>query len=174
MKKAQKTQQNIFSRRAFYLLFTITALLTTSCTGVVINKTENIPQDNQSITCEISAYELHKILTAHFGYVRIKMSDSQYILPDNNQVIQLSAPSRYELYGAAKSIREKWDCDDYAIAAMAPMRNYAFGVMYITTTNNARHVINVFVNNKKEIIYWEPQTCRYYNGQFYKPELILF
>ena len=38
---------------------------------------------------QISAVELYKILTDHFGKVLIKLSDSKYTLPDNGKVVQL-------------------------------------------------------------------------------------
>ena len=68
-------------------------------------------------------------MTGYFGNVFIKLSDAKYALPDNTKVAALS---RFH-------VRQDWDCDDYAIAAMVPMRNYAFGVMYITTPGE-RHV----------------------------------
>lgn len=113
---------------------------------------------------EITSLDLHRLLTDHFGKVHIKLSDTKYILPDNGKVASLSRVSH----------NEGWDCDDYAIAAMVPLRNYAFGVMFITTSNGYRHVVNVFVNRFREIVYWEAQTSQYYHGQFHKPELILF
>lgn len=159
------------------ITFSVIAVLLGACSGYNIDYslvTEGIQEVNQQATVRVSAYELHQILTSHFGYIRIKLSDSTYILPANQQVRQLSAHARYNMYGASDEIRAGWDCDDYAIAAMAPLRNYAFGAMYITTTEGYRHVINVFVNDRKKVVYWEPQTCSYYQGQFYAPELIIF
>lgn len=122
----------------------------------------------------ITSAELHKILTDHFGQVRIKLSDTSYFLPDNGKVAQLTDfvyCSPHEGFGDRPA---NWDCDDYAIAAMVPLRNYAFGAMYVTTTNGKPHVLNVFVNLKKEVVYWEPQNCQYADVQFYRPELIIF
>jgi hypothetical protein len=113
---------------------------------------------------EISAHELHKILTGYFGNVFIKLSDAKYALPDNERVAALS-----QFHS-----RQDWDCDDYAIAAMVPMRNYAFGVMYITTAQGERHVANVFINQKREVVFWEAQKNELYRGKFHKPELIVF
>lgn len=113
---------------------------------------------------EISAQELHKILTAYFGNVVIKLSDAKYALADNTKVAALS---RF-------NVRQDWDCDDYAIAAMVPMRNYAFGMMYITTAKGERHVANVFINQNREIMFWEAQKNEFYHGKFHKPELIVF
>jgi len=113
---------------------------------------------------EITALELFRLLTDHFGEVHIKLSDSSYSLPDNGKVAQLSHIRH----------NKDWDCDDYAIAAMVPLRNYAFGAMYVTTSSGYKHVLNVFVNRKKEVVYWEAETNQYYAGQFHKPELILF
>lgn len=113
---------------------------------------------------EITALELYRLLTDHFGKVFIKLSDTMYTLPDNGKVARLSQIQH----------NRDWDCDDYAIAAMVPLRNYAFGAMYVTTAGGNKHVLNVFVNHNKEIVYWEAQTNQYYAGQFRKPELILF
>lgn len=122
------------------------------------------PRENRATGSEISALELHKILTGYFGNVFIKLSDAKYTLPDNAKVVALSQFQN----------RQDWDCDDYAIAAMVPMRNYAFGVMYITTDHGERHVANVFVNQNREIMFWEAQKNEYYHGKFHKPELIVF
>lgn len=120
----------------------------------------------------ISAYELHKILTDHFGYVSIKLSDVHYALLDNSKIAQL------ERSGHCGSMNAKeidgWGCDDYAIAAMVPMRNYAFGTVFGSGAGGAKQVVNVLVNVNKEVVYWEPQACRYYHGQFDKPDFILF
>ena len=124
----------------------------------------SISHESRDAGNEISAYELHKILTAYFGNVFIKLSDAKYALPSNSNV---TAMSRFHS-------RQDWDCDDYAIAAMVPMRNYAFGVMYITTARGERHVANVFVNQNREIMFWEAQKNEMYHGKFHKPELIVF
>ncbi|MHB8810430.1 MAG: hypothetical protein ACYC9M_10510 [Desulfobulbaceae bacterium] len=124
----------------------------------------SISHENRGGGNEISAYELHKILTGYFGNVFIKLSDAKYALPDNAKVEALS-----QFHD-----RQDWDCDDYAIAAMVPMRNYAFGVMYITTARGERHVANVFVNQNREIMFWEAQKNELYQGKFHKPELIVF
>lgn len=113
---------------------------------------------------KITSLELFRLLTEHFGKVFIKLSDTHYTLPDNGKVAQLSKIQH----------NKDWDCDDYAIAAMVPLRNYAFGTMYVTTAAGSKHVMNVFVNRNREIVYWEAQTNQYYAGQFHKPELILF
>jgi len=112
----------------------------------------------------ISAYELHKLLTTHFGNVFIKLSDSKYALPSNKYVESMSN----------FNYREDWDCDDYAIAALVPMRNYAFGAMYITTARGERHVANLFVNQNLELVFWDAQKNEVYRGKFHKPELIIF
>ena len=122
----------------------------------------------------ISAEELRQILYNHFGRVQIRFGDSLYILPENGKVAQLGGAGHCEP-GFDNVIRpDGWDCDDYAIAALVPLRNYAFGAMFVTTASGQRHALNVFVNYNREVVYWEPQTCRYYQGRFYKPELILF
>lgn len=141
-------------------------LLFTACSYHPTNVDMYVTINNKATPAgnEITAHELHKILTGYFGNVFIKLSDAKYTLPDNARVAELS---RFQ-------DRRDWDCDDYAIAAMVPMRNYAFGVMYITTARGERHVANVFVNEKREIMFWEPQKNEYYQGKFHKPELIVF
>lgn len=122
----------------------------------------------------VSAEELRRILYGHFGRVQIRFSDSQYMLPDNGKVAQLGGTGHCEP-GHDNVIRpDDWDCDDYAIAALVPLQNYAFGAMFVTTESGRRHALNVFVNYQREVVYWEPQTCEYFRDRFYKPELILF
>lgn len=125
-------------------------------------------------TSQVTAQELYQIITRHFGRVNVKFIDSTYLLLDNGKVVELSedaiqSPDSNELTRGAR-----WDCDDYAIAAMVPLRNFAFGAMYIKTEGGTRHAINVFVNVKREVVYWEPQTKDYYRGRFHKPDLIVF
>ncbi len=123
---------------------------------------------------KISARELQEILFSHFGRVSISLTDTEYVLPDNGKVAQLSQSVFLDPIGGNSGRHAGWDCDDYAIAALLPLRGYAFGIMFVTTANGDRHALNVFVNYKREIIYWEPQTRQYYQGQFHKPELIIF
>jgi len=124
----------------------------------------SISHESRNAGNEISAHDLHKILTGYFGNVLIKLSDAKYTLANNAKVAALGQ----------FQVRRGWDCDDYAIAAMVPMRNYAFGMMYITTEGGDRHVANVFINQNREIMFWEPQKNEYYHGKFHKPELIVF
>lgn len=123
---------------------------------------------------KISAHELQEILVSHFGRVIISVTDDEYVLPDNGKVAQLSRSVFLDPVGGNSGRHSGWDCDDYAIAALLPLRSYAFGVMFVTTASGVRHALNVFVNYKKEVIYWEPQTRQYYQGQFHRPELIIF
>ncbi|GAB4346987.1 MAG: hypothetical protein Kow0089_24520 [Desulfobulbaceae bacterium] len=122
---------------------------------------------------KITGDELVAILTRHFGPVEIKAVDREYKLPDNGKVAELSGRLSTMMTGL-DAAKKQWDCDDYAIAAMVPLRNYAFGTMYVKTESGRRHALNVFINRNKEIVYWEPQTNDYYKGRFYKPDLIIF
>jgi len=122
----------------------------------------------------ISAEELKQVLVNHFGKVNIQFSASQYILPDNGKVVQAEDFAYCNPDTGDLARPRNWDCDDYAAAAMVPMRTYAFGTMYVTTVGGGRHALNVFVNRKREVKYWEPQECDYYYGRFYKPKLIVF
>ena len=155
------------------LLFTL--FLLTACGGntrinlVVLQGNGNL--DDQ---VTVPAQELRQILTDHFGYVNIKLTDTKYALPDNGKLAQLDDFVHCPLHGGDSMKPAGWDCDDYSIAAMVPMRNYAFGTMYVKTEEGARHALNVFINRKKEVKYWEPQTCGYYHGRFQRPELIIF
>ena len=112
----------------------------------------------------ISAHELHRLLSDRFGRVFIKLSDAAYTLPDKQQVAQLSRMGE----------KEGWDSADYAIAAMVPLRNYAFGAMYTNGGQGSRRVINVFVTRSREIVFWEARNCTSYHGRLEKPELIVF
>lgn len=121
----------------------------------------------------ISAYELHKMLTDRFGFVSIKLSDAQYLLPDSAMIDQLKNSGGCSMQTSSDG-RERWGDDDYAIAAMVPMRNYAFGTVFLETSDGEKKVLNVFINSNREIVYWEAKTCRYYEGRLDKAEFMLF
>ena len=152
----------VISRAAVILLL----LLTTSCSYTSTNLALHGPAAGvqNRVARNISAHELHRLLTDHFGTIFIKLSDAKYALPDNEQVAKLS-----RVQG-----KEEWDPSDYAIAAMVPLRNYAFGAMYTSADNGRREVLNIFVNSKREIVYWQAQNGASYRGIINKPELIVF
>ncbi|MHB1349440.1 MAG: hypothetical protein C4563_00550 [Desulfobulbus sp.] len=166
MKRMMRHERQTVAR-ALTVVFIMTQLvLTAACSyhRTDVDMFVSVSTENRGRGTEISAHELHKILTGYFGNVFIKLSDAKYALADNDKV---AAMSRFH-------VRPDWDCDDYAIAAMVPMRNYAFGVMYITTARGERHVANVFVNENREVVFWEAQKNEFYRGKFHKPELIVF
>jgi hypothetical protein len=126
---------------------------------------------------KISAQDLRKILINHFGITRVVLTDETYVLPDNGKVSDIQSDQFAYCNGYAHALLRPigWDCDDYAAAAVVPMRNYAFGTMFVTTTRGTKHALNVFVNRKHEVLYWEPQRCQYYYDQFYAPpDMIIF
>ena len=124
--------------------------------------------DKQGI---ISAQDLRKIFIDHFGITTVVLTDETYILPDNGKVSDIQSSQFVYCNAQASDLFRPmgWDCDDYAAAAVVPMRNYAFGTMFVRTTRGTKHALNVFVNRKHEVWYWEPQTCQYYYGRFYAP-----
>ncbi len=125
---------------------------------------------------KISAQDLRRVLTDHFGLTTIVLTDEKYVLPDNGRVSDIQGKQFAYCNPEASVVFSPmgWDCDDYAAAAVVPMRNYAFGTMFVTTSRGTGHALNVFVNHRKEVVYWEPQTCDYYYGRFHKPALIIF
>ena len=161
--------------KMFFLVLILPVLLS-SCTGfdAQFDMRMSVASGTLEKHDKISAQELHEILTAHFGRVVISLTDSEYTLPDNGKVVQLSDSPYCDPLSGHAARPAGWDCDDFAIAAMVPLRRYAFGTMFVTTANGSRHVLNVFVNHEREVKYWEPQNCQYYSGQFYRPELIFF
>lgn len=175
MNSYQNTVTSIIGKAVKYFgLFYLTFLLA-SCASLPKQSDMNyaIAPGQANMQESISAHDLHKILTSRFGYVRIKLSDAKYTLPEDAEVVQLLHPS-YDLTNTDDTRRQAhWDSDDFAIAAMVPLRNYAFGAMFVTASNGDRHVINLFVNNRKEIVLWDSQHSQYYQGQINKPELIL-
>ncbi len=120
----------------------------------------------------ISAYELHKILTDHFGFVNIKLSDANYTLPDVRKLDNL-AESNY-CNPQSKISKNDWGNDDYAMAALVPMRNYAFGAVYVASADGDQQLMNIYINHSKEVVYMEPKTCENFSGQIDKPEFIFF
>ena len=124
---------------------------------------------------KISARDLRKILIDHFGVTQVILTDDVYTLPDNGKVSDIQSKQfAYCNAQASKLFRPiDWDCDDYASAAVVPMRNYAFGTMFVTTTRGTKHALNVFVNRRREVMYWEPQTCQYSYDEFYSPPAMI-
>lgn len=159
-----------------YTLTVIILFLMTACGGVSPErdlKLVPVAQAHGEKENIISAYELHKILTDHFGFVGIKLSDAHYTLTDNERLTQLKSSDYSQQVNGAK--RNDWGSDDYAIAAMVPMRNYAFGTMYAASAaGHNKLVVNVLVNNRREVVYWDAQAGEYYQGEFGNPEFILF
>lgn len=121
----------------------------------------------------ISAYELHKILTDHFGFVSIKLSDAQYALPDTGMFEQLKNSKSTRPQNGDGTIQD-WGDDDYAFAAMVPMRNYAFGTIFFETPQDGKRIMNVFVDSNKKIVYWDAKACKYCEARLDKAEFILF
>jgi len=127
----------------------------------------------------ISGKDLQKILMFNFGLRKVFLTDQIYILPDNDKVSELQQkqfPHCTRSISTSKAIHSHsgWDHDDYAAAAVVPMRNYAFGTMYIENTNGTMHAINVFVNSKHEVWYWEAQTCQYSSERLHSPKMVIF
>ena len=151
------------------LFISILLLTTSECPATTMDRSDSRGNGN----AVISAYELHKILTDHFGFISIKLSDAQYALPDTGTLDQLKNSACCG-EAEASGTRTSWGEDDYAIAAMVPMRNYAFGTVYVDSPAGNKRVMNVFVNSSKQIVYWEAKTCKYYEGNLDKAEFILF
>lgn len=166
---------NRIGRAVLYPATISILFLLTACGGVSSNGNRQLMSvakphiEKQDI---ISAYELHKILTDHFGMVNIKLSDAQYTLPDNGKLSQLSSLEHSS--NLNRTGKTDWGSDDYAVAAMVPMRNYAFGTMYVASAGGNKQVMNVLVNNHREVVYWDAQAGGSYQGRFDSPEFILF
>lgn len=172
--------KNEMDRVKSLMLCTLTLIilsLMTACGGISPDRSdmqlESVARTHGEKEDIISAYELHKILTDHFGFVGIKLTDANYTLPDNERLAQLKTSDYSQKANGAK--RNDWGSDDYAIAAMVPMRNYAFGTMYTASAAGSNKlVVNVLVNNRREVVYWDAQAGEYYQGEFGSPEFILF
>ena len=174
--KTSKTESKIFKNKTAFLSTLIALTLLAGCCGTNAQMDMMTAKANGTIekSDRISAEELNRILNNHFGNVIAKFTDYEYSLPDNGKVAELSNSANCNAYPDNPARMNGWDCDDYAIAAMIPLRNYAFGAMYVKTASGVRHAMNVFVNRNKEVVYWEPQSCDYYHGEFHKPDLIFF
>jgi len=122
----------------------------------------------------ISAQELHRVLFNQFGNVNFQLSDSRYILPDQQKLAQLENSDFAPQHGDVMSGTRQWDCNDYATAAMVPMRNYAFGTMYVTSADGSRHVRNVYINQNHKVEFWEPPQCQPDNSVMSETKLIVF
>lgn len=178
MQRDEVGERHQCKRQQKLLYFVISAIFLTmsACSGAVTSGSQTsikeFRPDNGTQQEVISAYELHRILTDHFGYVTIKLSDVSYKLPDDSKLEQLK---NLDFGKPGEGIGHKeWGGDDYAIAAMVPMRNYAFGAMLISDHQGGKQVMNVLVNRRREVVYWEPRARQYSHARVDKPELILF
>lgn len=173
MKKSTTAAQNPMRIPSVMAVFFMLILLT-GCAGTTARMDMLMSRANGTINQseKISAEELYSIICNHFGKVNVKLIDDEYTLPDNGKVSELSENAAVQ--NNDDPTVSNWDCDDYAIAAMVPLRNYAFGAMYVKTASGRRHAMNVFVNRNREVVYWEPQARDYYRGRFHKPDLIIF
>ena len=169
---------NIEKRRVISWLVIVPCILLLSGCGphATIDRWQSKMTGDIDKQGEITAQDLRKILIDHFGMTRIVLTDETYVLPDNGKVSDIQS-DQFAYCNAQASDRSRpmgWDCDDYAAAAVVPMRNYAFGTMFVTTTRGTKHAMNLFVNHRHEVKYWEPQTCQYSYAKFHKPGLIVF
>jgi hypothetical protein len=75
---------------------------------------------------------------------------------------------------STKYVPEYNDCDDFAYRAKGKIagRCWAFGVIKIKLIKGC-HMLNCFVNEKKEFILWEPQTRSKYTGENLGAEYII-
>lgn len=174
--KTTKTKSRSAQNKTAFFSALLTLILLTGCCGTNAQMDMMTAKANGNIekSYKISAEELNKILNNHFGTVNVRFTDFEYSLPDNGKVAELSNSGSCNSGPDNLARTSDWDCDDFAIAAMVPLRNYAFGTMYVKTASGGRHAMNVFVNRNREVIYWEPQSCDYYHGKFHKPDLIFF
>ena len=170
---AKNIGKRIMKRTLLYAAAASVLFLMTACGGTTMKTDMTMANARPSTDKQntISAYELHKILTDHFGFVTIKLSDAQYALADNDKLAQLMSSDYCKPNGGKE--KAGWGSDDYAIAEMVQMRNYAFGTMYASAVDGNKKVMNVLVNNSKKVVSWDPQTCQSYAGIVDKPEFIL-
>jgi hypothetical protein len=87
--------------------------------------------------------------------------DRAYILPSDDEVL-----SRLDT-DFSQYVAEYNDCDDYSYRAKgkAAGKAWAFGAVKIKRAADY-HMLNCYVNDKKEFVLWEPQTRKTYDEAF--------
>ncbi|MEN8199379.1 MAG: hypothetical protein ABFR63_04830 [Thermodesulfobacteriota bacterium] len=171
----RKSNTRIVNVLFWFFIVPLTLVLSGCGNHATVDRWQARASGNLHTQKRISAKALRSILVDHFGVTMIILTDETYVLPDNGKVSDIQS-QQFTYCNAQNSAMYRpkgWDCDDYAAAAVVPMRNYAFGTMFVKTTKGTKHALNVFVNHKHEVMYWEPQTCQYYHEQFYTPPAIL-
>lgn len=113
---------------------------------------------------EISGLDLIKIIRARQKYLHVPYMDPVYFLPSNAFICEQLLKSQVD----KDSYRfNTWDCDDFGYMLYADLkvmqRKYkfkhplAFGIVKIQRPKDV-HVMNFFVNDKKELVIVEPQN----------------
>ena len=106
------------------------------CPYAVVDEWQSKLTGNIDKQGKITAQELRRVLIDYFGLTTIVLTDEKYVLPDNGRVSDIQGKQFAYRNPEASVIFSpmEWDCDDYAAAAVVPMRNCAFGTMFVTTS----------------------------------------
>jgi hypothetical protein len=87
--------------------------------------------------------------------------DNKYITTTLTKYLSIFEDDKTDM---ERYVSEYYDCDNFAVALLGLIRgnkNYShfpFGLCFVTTPEGTGHAINIFVDNKKDIYYLEPQT----------------
>lgn len=124
---------------------------------------------NDTITIE--AEEAEAILRAYKIPNIVIKNDQDYVCPTIAKVSELMMRQVWcnPFYGRGTMFLPDGNCVRYARKTAELMRGYAFGVMTVRlkrtpyqkkfNLDRTLHRMNVFINNKREVVAWEPQIC---------------
>ena len=95
----------------------------------------------------------------------VQILDRDYFLPSDEEVLDKLGKD-ITIYES-----EKNDCDDFAFQAKGLIcsNGWPFGVAFV----NGSHYINVYVNDKKEFVFFEPQTRKKFDKVITKIQSII-
>lgn len=93
-------------------------------------------------------------------------ADQEYICPDNGKVSEKMMRVNFcnPFYGRGTNFEPPGNCVYYSRFTAEKFQGYAFGVMTVRLTDGDFHRLNIFINRKKEVWAWDPQTCNYPGG----------
>ena len=134
----------------------------------------NKPKNTQTITSE----QLYNLIKKLYPKCNIKIFDNKYKTTTFSEYLRFIFSDDTNIN---KYTSEYMDCDDYAIALYGSFSKYkgwsslAFGIVCASTKNNA-HAFNIFIDNKHEIYFCEPQNDKIWlakNDKKYNPYFIM-
>jgi len=116
--------------------------------------------------------ELQPISEARLKVLVKKFTEDYEILDGKYEtcsIKELKKFLRYNKVSTRKWLQEDWDCDDFARQLWADSKKWVHRLpigLCTITLKSYRHAINIFIDDKQDIWFIEPQNDKCYKGYF--------